>query len=183
MLSGPENLPSVNDGKLSPGILGNIQTLKEMKKIANFRKGHPLVRKLALNILAYYNVPSQFFLSEAQAIGQYVQEKVRYVRDALGIEQVHDPVTMIDQIINGTAQGDCDDMALLLAALLLSVGHKPRFRTVRYRDLLGPYNHIYVVVYEKNRDGPRKRLVLDPIVKDKVIGFEVPHKSGREWDI
>lgn len=154
-----------------------------MRRVAHQRKGHPIVRELALSILHHKNIDSHNYASEALAIGQYVLNKVRYVRDVAGMEQLHDPLTLIDQLQRGTAQGDCDDMSLLVATLLLSVGHKPRFRIVRYRGQSGPYQHIYVVVYEKNRGQNVKRIVLDAILKNKPIGTEVRHSDGKEIKI
>ena len=113
----------------------------------------------------------------------YVKRKVRYVKDPSNIEYLQDPVDLIKQIQAGTAQGDCDDQALLTAALLLSVGHDPKFRAVRYETVVGNYNHIYVVVYERNPYKEIQRVVLDCILKDKQIGTEVPHASGDEFEV
>jgi hypothetical protein len=154
-----------------------------MKKIARDKAGDPTVRRLAINILNSYNTQSHNYLDEAWAIGDYVKRKVRYVRDANGIEQIHDPLTLIDQLERGIARADCDDMALLIATLLLSIGHKPKFRMARYKGYSGPYNHIYVVCYTHNGKNKPKRLVLDAIIKDQPIGFEVPQASGNEIEI
>jgi hypothetical protein len=181
-LQGKKNQLLVKNSGLSGGIAGNLQTLQAMKKIAKQRAGHPMVRKLALNILNYYNIDSHQYGEEARAIGTYVQQKVRYVKDPTGIEQLHDPVTMIDQIQRGIARGDCDDMALLTASLLYAIGHTPKFRCVRYKSKFGPYNHIYVVDYV-NVKGKKQRIVLDCIIKDKAIGFEIGHMSGDEYSI
>ena len=181
-LKGTINLPSANETKLPHGKWGNIRTVQVMKRVAHERKGHPLVRRLALAIIQERGINSHQYLSEARAIGEYVQSRMRYVKDPVGIEQLHDPLTMIEQISRGIGAGDCDDMSLLIATLLLSIGIRPYFRCVRYRTRWGHYNHIYVVVYEKNL--PQKkdsRLVLDAIIKDKPIGFEVPHMSGKEY--
>lgn len=177
------NTPQTSETELPAGIAGNHETLKQMIKVARIRSRHPLVRELALRILEYYNVPSQDYYKEAQAIGEYIQKKVRYVRDIDGVETLHDPITMIDQMKRNQAQGDCDDMSLLIATLLLSIGHKPFFRVVRYYDGVGPYQHIYVVVYEQNWRTKKKRLVLDAILKRSKIGTEVPHKSGKEYKV
>jgi len=126
-----------------------------MKKVARDRAGHPKIRKLALNILSHNNIPDHHFLEEATAIGQYVQQKVRYVRDPEHIEYLQDPLDLVDQIVKGEAQGDCDDMALLAATLLISIGVSPKFRAIRHKTHFGPYNHIYVVVFDRNfRDQP-----------------------------
>lgn len=182
-LSGQRNQFKIKSENFPPGCIGNLKTVEMMKRVARQRSGHPKIRKLALNILNFYNTKSHYFADEAKAIGRYVQEKVKYVKDANGIEQVHDPLTIIDQIERGIARGDCDDMALLIATLLLSIGHGPKFRTVRYKDTKGPYNHIYVVDYAKNGENGPYRIVLDAIVKNRPIGFEVPSQSGDEYTV
>ena len=183
----PENnlglIPRISESEIGNGLGGNIQTIKEMKKMARVRSGHPLLRKLALNILQEYQVPSHHFVSEALAIGDYVKAKVRYVRDPENIEYLLDPVDMVKAMQKGDAQGDCDDMALVVATLLLTIGHQPLFRAVRYDNLGGNYNHIYVVDYEKNPYGEKERIVIDCILKDKPIGSEVGHQNGEEYQI
>lgn len=159
---------------------GNLETVRVMSGLARSRSIHPKVRQLALKILNQSGVASHNFIDEAKALADFVQENVRYVRDPLGVEQLHDPLYMIDQIIAGTAQGDCDDQALLLASLLLAIGAQPFFAIVRYTQLSGAFNHIYTVVYDKNWNGTKKRLVLDTILKDRPVGFEVPYVSKRE---
>jgi len=158
-----------------------------MKRVAHSRKGHPKVRRLALAILEQRFTPNQShnYSYEALAIGEYVQNNMRYVKDPLGIEYLQDPLMMIENLERGIAVGDCDDMSLLIATLLLSIGHQPFFRTVRYRTKSGPYNHIYVVVYESNIQsrGKKMKISLDAIVKEKPIGFEVPHVSGDEFRV
>lgn len=169
--------------EIADGLNGNIQTINFMKKVARLRSGDPLVRKLALKIVNDYHVPSHHFIDEALALGDFVKNNVRYVRDPEDIEYLADPIDLIKQMQNGTAQGDCDDMSLLVATLLLSIGHNPYFRAVRYESSSGNYNHIYVVVYEQNMKSPRERIVLDCILKDRPIGSEVNHVSGDEFDV
>ncbi len=176
------NLPTIKEGELPSGSAGNMATVDFMVKVARERAGSQKVRALATAIVA--GLRSMHYLDEAKAVGEYVQAHVRYVRDPSNIERLTDPDLMIDMIQRGTAQGDCDDMALLVASLLMSIGHEPFFRVVRYKGAWGPYNHIYVVDYEKNVNDPEaSRLVLDAIVKIRSIGFEVPHASGKEISV
>lgn len=178
-----QNLPKIEETEVGDGLAGNVQTIKKMREVARIRSNDPLIRKLALNILEQAQVPSNFYLDEALAIGDYVKNKVRYVRDPADAEYLQDPLDLVKQIQNGLAQGDCDDMSLLAATLLLSVGHEPSFRAVRYQDNSGAYNHIYVVEYERNEQGPIQRVVIDCILKNQQIGSEVPHVSGEEYPI
>lgn len=182
----PEQLygiPKIQEMNVSNGLSGNIETIKFMKQVARLRSHHPLIRKLAENILLSYSVPSNHFVEEALAIGDYVKKRMRYVRDPEDVEYLQDPIDLVDKIKKGVAQGDCDDMALLTATLLLSVGHQPFFRAVRYEQPLGNYNHIYVVVYEKNPYEPKMRVVIDCILKDRPIGSEIKHVNGEEYQI
>lgn len=174
-----ENLPQTSNQDVGRGVFANLKTVEIMQRVAHERKSHPLVRQLALLILEDAKVPSQHYIDEAKAIGRFIQKKVRYVRDIEGVETLHDPLTMIDQIKKGVAQGDCDDMALLIATLLLSVGHEPYFTIVKYQAG-GPYAHIYVTVYERNWQSPKSRVVLDAIMKRHPIGHEVRFAEKKE---
>jgi hypothetical protein len=180
-------LPDQELQKLGEGINGNLETIEVMKKMAREYSRHDLVKRLATNILHYKNINSHHYLDEARAIGEFVKKHIRYVKDPVGTESLQAPDMMIRMMKDvGYAMGDCDDMALLTAALLMSVGIRPRFRAVRYKEGQGNFNHIYVVVYENNvsnssNPGPIKRLVIDCIVKDQPIGFEIKHASGKEF--
>lgn len=154
-----------------------------MKEKARLHAGDPSIRRLALNILQEYQVPSHYFVGEALAIGDYVKTNMRYVRDPENIEYLQSPLTMVNDLKAGRAQGDCDDMSLLTATLLLTVGIQPYFKAVRYEQSFGNFNHIYVVVYEKNHSGPKQRVVLDCILKNKPIGFELNSISGEEFPV
>jgi hypothetical protein len=167
-------IPETYNTRLSDGVAGNIETLEIMRQVARDASRHPVVREFAKSILLKYKIKDQNYYDEAHAIGHYVKKNVRYVRDIKGVETLHDPLTMIDHIKREIAQGDCDDMALLTATLLLSIGHEPYFCLVKYHsNPNGSYQHIYTVVYEKNWRKPKQRLVLDCILKRSPLGTEV----------
>jgi hypothetical protein len=154
--------------------------------VARQRSGHPILRELALNILNANQTESHAHVDEARCIGEFVKSNIKYVRDATDIEQLHDPLMLVDQINRGVARGDCDDMACFICTLLLAVGARPYVRCVRYgsTDKTENYNHIYVVVYDTNAPYAKtERLVLDAIIKDQPIGYELGHASGDEYEI
>jgi hypothetical protein len=182
-------LPDQEIRKVGNGVRGNLDTIEVMKNMARKYSRHDLVKRLATNILHSYKIPSHHYLQEAQAIGQFVKDHVRYVKDPVGTESLQAPDMMIRMMQEvGYAMGDCDDMSLLMAALLMSVGIAPKFRAIKYDEKCPHFNHIYVVVYENNikdslAPGQIKRLVLDAIIKDKPIGFEMPHPNGKEFPV
>jgi hypothetical protein len=182
-------LPDQELKKVGNGINGNIDTIEAMRKLAREFSRHDLVKRLATNIIHYKNIPSHHYLDEARAIGEFVQKHIRYVKDPVGTESLQAPDMMIRMMKDvGYSMGDCDDMALLTASLLMSIGIKSKFRAVRYKDSVQGFNHIYVVVYENNigdssNPGQIKRLVIDCIIKDRPIGFEIKHASGQEFPV
>jgi hypothetical protein len=172
-------LPKTKKVQLSKGERANFETLEMMKRVARNRSRHPLVRELALNILLAHKIKPNHYKDEAMAIARYVKAKVRYVRDIHGVETLYDPLTLIDKIKRGVAQADCDDYSTLIATLLLSIGHQPFFKIVKYEHGSGPWNHVYVVVFEKNPGEKRKPIVLDGILRTRKIGSEVKHLNSK----
>lgn len=94
---------------------------------------------------------SKDFRGEACACLAYVKASVRYVRDIRSAEVIHDPVTLMGypghlagdwRPCPQARAGDCDDMAILLSALLESIGHQTRFRAVAYRP--EQFAHVWV---------------------------------------
>jgi hypothetical protein len=78
---------------------------------------------------------------------------MQYVRDPSGVEALHDPITFVEARLRQGLRpyGDCDDMAIYLATLLKSVGHRPRFRILSRHDD-GAFHHILVYCHDKNLD-------------------------------
>lgn len=80
------------------------------------------------------------FLGEAERLLAFVRDDIRYVKDIDGVETLHDPVTLLR-----LGAGDCDDKAILLASLLLSIGHTPRYIAVGFAP--DEYSHVWVQDY------------------------------------
>ena len=178
----PQKVRAVNK-IIRNGLGGNLDTISAMRQLARSRAKEPAIRALAMNIIQQAGVASHNYRDEALAIGRYIQANMRYLRDIDGVEQLQDPMLMLQSLQKGNAMGDCDDMSLMIATLLISIGAQPYFRTVRYKGAMGPYNHIYVVCYDNNHKQKSQRIVLDAIVKDKPMGYEIPHASGDEYRV
>ncbi len=163
---------------MGDGEKGSLDTVSLMKKIAREESQKIYVRDFALAILNLYQTQSHNHLDEAIAIATYIQKKVRYVKDIDNVEMLTQPSIFIKALIEGKkVYGDCDDISLLLATLLLSIGIKPMFKIVRWREDEGNFNHIYVVVEESNYKQKPVQTALDCIIKDKEIGSELNHRS------
>jgi transglutaminase-like putative cysteine protease len=77
------------------------------------------------------------FFGEARRLLAFVRDDIRYVKDTDGVELLHDPVTLLQ-----TGAGDCDDKAILLAALLGSIGHQTRFVAMAQQPDF--YGHVWL---------------------------------------
>lgn len=120
----PSSLRTVVTLKSIPdGIAGIKATLAVMVRYAQQSRYDFAVRNQALKLVAA--LPSKNYMAEVEAIHKYVRDDVRYVKDIDGVETVATPTqTML------MMQGDCDDKALLAAALLMAIGHQVRFVAV-----------------------------------------------------
>lgn len=65
------------------------------------------------------------YSSEILAVYNWVWHNIRYMRDIYDVEFLKDPVHTIR-----TKSGDCDDIATLLASMLMSCGNKVQFCVV-----------------------------------------------------
>jgi transglutaminase-like putative cysteine protease len=85
-------------------------------------------------------VPQFTDAAEASALFDYVQKRIRYVKDVVGVETISDPLTTLNRMV-----GDCDDKATLLATLLESVGYPTRFVMAGYHG--SAYEHVYLQAF------------------------------------
>ncbi len=120
---------------IPPGKSGIRLTLKEMSKLVKDGKRNIIIRELALSIVS--NLPPKCWRCEAQAIQRYVFKTIRYVRDIHGIETIATPEKTLEY-----RQGDCDDVSVLAASLLQSIGHPVRFIAVGFNNR--PLSHVLI---------------------------------------
>jgi hypothetical protein len=93
------------------------------------------------------------YRGEIKALFEWVQQNVRYTKDPVRVEMLHSPRRMLE-----LRAGDCDDMTILLGAMLEAIGHPIQLVLAGpdpYRPLL--FSHIYLEVDYKGQWIP-----LDP---------------------
>lgn len=76
---------------------------------------------------------------EVTAVFSFVRDRVRYVRDPVNNEFIQAPLVTLE-----LRSGDCDDKAVLLAALLNALGYQTRFKAVG--PVVGILSHVFVEV-------------------------------------
>lgn len=120
-------------GAIPDGVPGVRVTLRTMARLA--RDGKLVVRPVALQLtqhLAQRDRPA-----EVRALHEFVRDRIRYVRDPRAVETLQAPERTLQ-----IKAGDCDDKAILLAALLESIGHPSRFHAIGFAQ--DNFSHVYV---------------------------------------
>lgn len=118
------------------------------------------VRQEAIDILIEKGVKPKDYMGEIRALFEWVQQNVRYTKDPFRLEVLHSARRMLE-----LRAGDCDDMAVLLGAMLEAIGHPTRLILVG-PDPLQPrlFTHVYLEAYHRGQWIP-----LDPTM---------PHPMG-----
>lgn len=123
--------------------------LEAMQSFAHKGKQDLEVRGLVEEIVA--DLAPGDYASECLACYQWVDRNIRYVRDIHDVEFVKEPRQLLR-----TRAGDCDDIATLLASMVMTVGNTCSFVLVSFG---GPApSHVYTQV--NTVVGP---VVLDPV--------------------
>lgn len=120
---------------IAEGKRGTIQTLQMMAKLAIAGSKDLDIRDTATELVQ--GLDQKDFFGETCVLTEFVRDKIRYVRDIRDVETIHYAPTILNK-----ARGDCDDKAILLSALLLSIGHHPRFVAAAIRP--DEYFHVWV---------------------------------------
>lgn len=164
--------PPFQLAEIPPGRDGAIATLKAMRDFVQSSIKNPAqtVRNKALDLVS--GLPARKWFSEIDALHQFVRDQIRYVRDPEGYELVQTPEKTLE---NG--QGDCDDKATLLAALLKSLGHPARFIAVGFNG--DDLSHVLVQTKtDSTGDDKKDWLSLETIIQ-KPAGWFPPGVTSR----
>lgn len=154
------------------GNAGNRVTLAEMSRLAREGSEDPLVIQQAQEIVRF--VPERDEIATIEAILEWARAGMRYTFDPLGAELIKKPRHIVEQIReHGVEPMDCDDVSILVAALLGAVGVQTRFVTIASdRSRPGEWTHVYVSVKTK-----RGWVPVDPIMRGYRVGDEPPERD------
>lgn len=153
---------------LPGGWAGTDATVSKMQEMTTGKWGSrsPKIRALAINIVRAAKAPEKNYQAEMIAIHNWVRDNIRYTKDVNGQETLCYPE---DTAFN-TKAGDCDDKSMMEAALLGSIGITSRFVTIGLTPF--KYDHVYLQARPKDT-----WIALDPIMRDKPAGWEVPNRA------
>lgn len=161
--------PRIFIARIPKGYAGTRSTVGLIAGLVREGAKDFYVRQTAIAILRRHGVRPKDYLGEINALFEWVKRNVRYTRDIHRVELLHTARRMIE-----LRAGDCDDMTILLCAMLKSIGHPVRLALVGFNPRKKSlFTHIYLEVYYKGSWIP-----LDPTV-NRPMGWAPPlvHKQ------
>jgi len=131
------------------GESGIRQTLYAIKKLVIESDKHRIVKETAKNIITECSPDDQFCI--VSAIANWINRKVKYVKDINGVEEITAPYIILEQLKTGNNEysSDCDDIAALACALLRAVGFKTRIEAIAHKSDF--YNHARCSVFIRKK--------------------------------
>ena len=131
------------------------------------------VRQKAIEIFRAMGVRPKDRFGEVCALFDWVRRNIRYTRDIFRVELLHSARRMLE-----LRAGDCDDMTILLGALLMATGHPVRMVLAGFRR---KKPHVYTHIYpEVNVLG--RWIAIDATV-ERPIGWAPPAIWKRVCEI
>jgi transglutaminase-like putative cysteine protease len=138
------------------GDAGTAATLGLMAQLARAGAVTPIVRQVAVAVASGAAVRDGIL--QADTLRNWIEDHSVFIRDPQGTELLHDPALMVRSILtSGVIHVDCDDIAILAAALGVAVGLRARFVVVGFRDPRAPFRHVWAELQDP-RGGPWREL-------------------------
>ncbi len=139
--------PRIRVYRIPKGTRGTLVTARLIARLILEGARDFYVRQKAIQIFREYNVRAKDRLGEVQALFNWVQRNIRYTRDTFRVELLHSARRMLE-----LKAGDCDDMTILLGAMLVSTGHPVRLILAGFRSHKPhTYSHIYPEVQVRGK--------------------------------
>lgn len=105
----------------------------------------PAIRRVAAECVEAAG--NQHSIRLAEAIRGWVARNFRFLRDPADRELLHSPDAQMRQFAaQGFITGDCDDAAILAAAIGVACGCRARFVAVAFLDKRAPFGHVWAEV-------------------------------------
>jgi transglutaminase-like putative cysteine protease len=131
--------PRIRIVRVPKGRRGTIVSAGLIAKLIREGSRDFYVRQRAIEIFREAGAPPKDRWAEVCALFHWVRNNVRYTRDIFRMELLHTPRRMLE-----LRAGDCDDMTILLGAMLVSTGHPVRLALTGFRRKRPhSYSHIY----------------------------------------
>lgn len=150
----------------------NERNMEKLVEAVDYK--NPVTNDFAVKLASYF--PGEFNIGQICKVYDYIVKHWKYVNDA----KMDDNFRSASRSIQNNFSGDCDDFAILIAALIESIGGEPRISTASD----GNNGHAFTEVYVANTE-EQMRMVAKEI--NNLYGtnqFEISYKKdadGKYW--
>ena len=128
-----------------PNDSASLATLYQMRDMVRKGVERPIVVSVARHIVAGLSGRDQ--LAQAFAIREWMETHVRFIPDPNNVEVPRPPDEMLEEVESRfTVQGDCDEAAIIGAALASAVGLTVDLVVVGFDTPNTPYSHVFALV-------------------------------------
>ena len=166
-------VPRITHYLVRQGRPGTLVTARLMARLIREGAKDFYVRQKAIDIFRERAVRPKDRFGEVAALFEWVHANVRYTRDIFRVELLHSARRMLE-----LRAGDCDDMTILLGAMLTATGHPVRLALTGFRPHMPhSYSHVYP---EVNVGG---RWIAIDASTDRPIGWAPPALWKRVCEI
>jgi hypothetical protein len=123
------------------GDAGTLRTLQLMAQLATEGAISPVMREVVAGVVLGSGRDPR---AHAELIGQWLAERTEFLADPSVAEALVPATDALQHIVQrGIFQGDCDDVAVLAAAMGLCIGLRARFVVVAFHAPDAPYAHVF----------------------------------------
>jgi transglutaminase-like putative cysteine protease len=166
-------VPKIVRYRIPRGSRGTLVTARLIAKLIRDGATDFYVRQKAIQIFREQAIRPKDRCGEVRALFDWVQRNVRYTRDIFRVELLHSARRMLE-----LRAGDCDDMTIVLGAMLVSTGHPVRLILAGFRpERPHSYSHVYPEVNVAGRWVPIDASTNRP------LGWEPPALWKRVCEI
>lgn len=125
------------------GDFGTLAILSHMRRLAREAIADPLVRNTASAIVKH--VSGKDAIAQAHVLRGWLTRSTQFLRDPNGTELLHSPRYLLVALrqTRQPVRVDCDDVAVLGAALGGAIGLRARYVVVGFHSPDAPFRHVW----------------------------------------
>lgn len=161
---------------LLSGEAGTKQTIDLMRKLVDQAVGDQSFVRFAKEIVR--GVMPYNDIGEASAVYEWVKQNIRYTKDPVTKETLYPPADMLK-----IRSGDCDDIAMLMGAIMIALGYPARLTTIS-ANASDPNEFSHVYLEAEVPPGSGQWLPMDAARPGAQFGVEPPvYYRKRAWSL
>jgi hypothetical protein len=161
---------------LLSGEAGTKQTIALMRKLVDQAVGDQsfvrFAKDLVRGVLPYNDI------GEASAVYEWVKHNIRYTKDPVTKEALYPPIELLK-----IRSGDCDDIAMLMGAIMIALGYPARLTTIS-ANAADPNEFSHVYLEAEVPPGSGQWIAMDAARPGAQFGIEPPiYYRKRAWSL